>query len=143
MNALSKDLRQRILNYALNHSVRQTARAFHVSPNTVQQLKKLFYETGGMDPRPSKPVHAHAVSPEGELYLKALLLEEVDLTLERLCELYWQAYGVRVGVATMHLTLKRMGLSYKKKTFHDPKKDEEGAEGIKVSYACQLEGVVP
>ena len=58
MNALSKDLRQRILNYALNHSVRQTARAFHVSPNTVQQLKKLFYETGGMDPRPSKPVHA-------------------------------------------------------------------------------------
>ena len=44
MNALSKDLRQRILNYALNHSVRQTARAFHVSPNTVQQIKKLFYE---------------------------------------------------------------------------------------------------
>ena len=143
MNALSKDLRQRILNYALNHSVRQTARAFHVSPNTVQQIKKLFYETGGIEPRPSKPVHAHAVSPEGELYLKALLLEEVDLTLERLCELYWQAYGVRVGVATMHLTLRRMGLSYKKKTFHDPKKNEEGAEGIKVSYACQLEGVAP
>ena len=109
MNALSKDLRQRILNYALNHSVRQTARAFHVSPNTVQQIKKLFYETGGIEPRPSKPVHAHAVSPEGELYLKALLLEEVDLTLERLCELYWQAYAVRVGVTTMHLTLKRMG----------------------------------
>ena len=143
MNALSKDLRQRILNYALNHSVRQTARAFHVSPNTVQQIKKLFYETGGIEPRPSKPVHAHAVSPEGELYLKALLLEEVDLTLERLCELYGQAYGVRVGVTTMHLTLKRMGLSYKKKTFHDPKKNAEGAEGIKVSYACQLEGVVP
>ncbi len=83
MNALSKDLRQRILNYALNHSVRQTARAFHVSPNTVQQIKKLFYETGGIEPRPSKPVHAHAVSPEGEMYLKALLLEEVDLTLDK------------------------------------------------------------
>ena len=75
--------------------------------------------------------------------MKTLILEEVDLTLERLCELYGQAYGVRVGVATMHLTLKRMGLSYKKKTFHDPKKNEEGAEGIKVSYACQLEGVAP
>ena len=36
-----------------------------------------------------------------------------------------------------------MGLSYKKKTFHDPKKNQEGAEGIKVSYACQLEGVAP
>jgi len=39
----------------------------------------------------------------------------VDLTLEELCEFYEQAYGVRVGVATMHLTLKRMGLTYKKK----------------------------
>jgi len=41
-------------------------------------------------------------------------LEEVDLTLEWLCEFYWQAYGIRVGVSTMHFTLKRMGLSYKK-----------------------------
>lgn len=143
MNALSKDLRQKILNYALSHSVRKTARRFQVSPNTVHLLKKLFYETGGIEPRPRNAVHAHAVSPEGELYLKTLILEEVDLTLERLCELYGQAYGVRVGVTTMHLTLKRMGLSYKKKTFHDPKQNKEGAEGIKVSYACQLEGVAP
>jgi transposase len=141
MNALSIDLRQRILNHALNHSVRQTARAFQVSPNTVHLLKKLFYETGGIEPRPCNAVHDHAVSPAGELYLQALLLEEVDVTLERLCELYRQAYGVRVGVAAMHLTLKRMGLSYKKKTFHDPKKHAEGAADIKDSYACQLEGV--
>ena len=81
--------------------------------------------------------------PEGELYLKSLLLDEVDLTLERLCELYQEAYGVRIGVTTMHFTLKRMGLTYKKKTFHDPKKNKEGAEGVKASYACQLEGVAP
>ena len=143
MNALSKDLRQRIFNYALNHSVRKTARTFHVSPNTVHLLKKLFYETGGIEPRSCKAVHAHAVSPEGELYLQALLLEEADLTLERLCELYGQAYGVRVGVTTMHFTLKRMGLSYKKKTFHDPKRRKEGANGIKDSYLCQLDGVTP
>ena len=59
--------------------------------------------------------------------LKALLLEEVDLTLERLCELYWQAYAVRVGVTTMHLTLKRMGLSYKKKDL--PRPEEERGRG--------------
>ncbi len=52
--------------------------------------------------------------------------------LERLCELYGQAYGVRVGVTTMHFTLKRMGLTYKKKTFHDPKQSEDGANGIKL-----------
>jgi transposase len=143
MNALSIDLRQRILNYALTHPVRTTARRFQVSPNTVHLLKKLFYETGGIEPRPCHAVHDHAVSPAGELYLQALLLEEVDATLERLCELYRQAYGVRVGVTTMHLTLRRMGLSYKKKTFHDPKKDAEGAAGLRDSYACQLEGVAP
>ena len=115
MNALSKDLRQRIFNYALTHSVRKTARIFHVSPNTVHLLKKLFYETGGLEPRPCKAVHAHAVSPAGELFLQALLLEDVDLTLEELCGLYRQTYGVRVGVATMHLTLKRMGYTYKNK----------------------------
>ena len=143
MGALSKDLRQRILNYALSHPVRKTARRFQVSPNTVHLLKKLFYETGGIEPRPRHAVHAHAVSPEGELYLQTLVLEDVDSTLEQFCERYQQAYGVRVGVTTMHNTLKRMGLSYKKKTFHDPKQDGEGAEAVKASYACQLEGVAP
>ena len=46
MNALSKDLRQRILNYALTHPVRQTAAIFQVSPDTVQRLKNLYYKTG-------------------------------------------------------------------------------------------------
>ena len=53
MIAHSKDLRQKILNCALSHSVRKTARRFQVSPNKVHLLKKLFYETGGV-PRPEK-----------------------------------------------------------------------------------------
>ena len=56
MNVLSKDLRQRILNYALTHPVRLTARIFQVSPNTVHLLKKLWYETGSIEPRESKAV---------------------------------------------------------------------------------------
>ncbi len=115
MNALSNDLRQRILNYAFNHSVRQTADVFQVSPNTVHCLKKLYYETGGVAPRPCRAVHEHAVSPEGEMYLKILLLEDVDLTLAQLCDRYEETYGVRVGVSTLHLTLKRLGLTLKKK----------------------------
>ncbi len=114
MNALSNDLRQRILNYALTHPVRQTADIFQVSPNTVHCLKKLYYETGGVAPRPCLAVHEHAVSPEGEMYLKILLLEEVDLTLAQLCDRYEDVYGARVGISTMHLTLKRLGLTLKK-----------------------------
>jgi transposase len=117
MNALSNDLRQRVLNYALTHSVRQTAELFQVSPNTVHCLKKLYYETGGVAPRPCRAVHEHAVSSEGEMYLQILLKEDVDLTLAQLCDNYEDIYGVRVGVSTMHHTLKHLGLTLKKKLF--------------------------
>jgi len=115
MNAHSNDLRQRILNYSLNHSVRKTARTFQVSPDTVHRLKKLFYSTSSIIPLPPQRVYPHAVSPEGELFIQALLLDEVDLTLEELCTRYENTYGVRVGLTTMHHTLKRLKISYKKK----------------------------
>jgi transposase len=78
-------------------------------------LKKLFFETGGVVPRPPQKVNRRAVSPAGELYLQALLAEEVDLTLDELCERYESAYGVRIGVTTMHNTLKRLGFTRKKR----------------------------
>ena len=115
MNAHSIDLRQRIFNYNLTHSVRQTAEVFRVSPETVQRLKNLFFETGDLAPRPCNAVHEHAVSPEGELYLQVLLKEQPDMTLQQLCENYQLVYGVTVGITTMHNLLKRLGFSRKKK----------------------------
>jgi transposase len=115
MNVHSMDLRRRILNHALFHSIRETARTFQVSPDTVYRLKKLFHDTGDIVPRPVRVNPVRAVSPEGELYLQALLLEQVDLTLEELCRRYEDTYGVRVGLTTMHNTLKRLKLTYKKK----------------------------
>jgi transposase len=114
MSALSLDLRKRIFNYAMNHSIRDTAQVFDVSPNTVYQLQKLYYETGGLVPRPKPTTHAHAVSSEGELYLQVLLAEDVDLTLDQLCARYEETYGVRVGRTTMHNTLKRLNFTRKK-----------------------------
>lgn len=115
MNVLSKDLRRRVLNYALTHPIRQTAKIFQVSPDTVWRLKKLYHETGDINVHHVQAVHEHAVSPEGELYLQTLLRERVDLTLAQLCDRYEEVYSVRVGVTTMHNTLKRLGYSFKKK----------------------------
>jgi transposase len=143
MNVLSKDLRQRILNYALTHPVRQTAAIFQVSPDTVQRLKNLYYETGGIVLPAVQAIHEHAVSPEGELYLQILLRENVDMTLAQLCDRYEEAYGVRVGVTTMHNTLKRLDYSLKKKTFYDPKRLDDEAIGEKLSYISQLDGIKP
>ncbi len=111
MNALSLDLRRRILNHALTSSVRKTAEVFQVSPNTVHMLKKLFFETGGIQPRAPKLPHARHISAAGELYLQTLLLEDPDATLGELCDRYDQAYGVRVCTSTMFYTLRRLGFS--------------------------------
>jgi len=115
MNALSIDLRQRILHYSLTHPIRQTAEVFQISPDTVQRLKNLYYETGRVEPRPCQAKHWKAISEEGELYLKSHVMENPDLTLEALCEHYQLVYGVEVGVTTMHNTLKRIGITRKKK----------------------------
>lgn len=143
MNALSNDLRWRIFSYSLSHSVRETAKVFQVSPNTVHLLTKLFIETGDLAPRVAEAVHPHRVSPEGEMFLQILLREEVDLTLEELCERYRNAYGVRVGISTMHETLKSLGFTYKKKTFYDPNKNGDENEAKKDFYINRLEGIKP
>lgn len=115
MNALSIDLRQRILNYSLTHSIKQTVDVFQVSRGTVRRLKNLYYQTGGVAPMPVKADHWKAISSEGELYLKAYVLEHPDLTLGQLCEHYGLVYGVTPGVATMHNALKRIGITRKKR----------------------------
>ena len=75
MNALSMDLRQRVLNHALTHSLRDTAETFKVCQVTVINLKKLYFETGSVKPRERKklPPGRH-ITPAGELYLQTYLL---------------------------------------------------------------------
>lgn len=114
MNAYSMDFRIRMFNHSLAHSVRKTAEVFRVSPNTVHRLQKLFFETGQLTPKPSHAGRPRVVSEEGELFLKVLLREEVDLTLDELRERHAAAYGVQVSLGAMHDTLQRLGLTRKK-----------------------------
>lgn len=115
MSRLSQDLRKRILNHAKTHSIRRTAEAFSVSPDAVFRLKKLHAETGGTLPRQRGPRQNRSVSDAGELYLKSVIAEDSDVTLGSLCETYLRVYGVSVALSTMHGTLKRMGITLKKK----------------------------
>ena len=115
MTTHSRDLRQRIINYGLVHPVRQTAELFQVSPTTVQSLKRLYYETGGIAPRQRNTTPDRLIPPGGELWLQALLAETPDLSLAELCGKYKGIYGVLVSTSTMHNTLKRMEYSFKKK----------------------------
>lgn len=143
MKPYSHDLRIRIFSYSLTHSIRDTAKIFQVSPNTVFLLRRLFIETGSLNPRDHPLEHPHLITPEGELYLALLLSEENDLTLAELCDRYEQAYGVRVSIGTMYNTLEHLNITRKKKTFSDPKKHSPAAEATKKDYDEQLQAIEP
>lgn len=143
MKPYSDDLRVRIFSYSLTHSIRQTARIFRVSPNTVYLLKCLFVETGSLTPRDYPLERSHLITPEGELYLGLLLSEENDLTLAELIDRYELAYGVRVSMGTMFNTLEHLNITRKKKTFSDPKKNSDAAQVDKKNYDKQLETIGP
>jgi transposase len=143
MKPYSYDLKIRIINYSLSNSIQETADIFGISPNTVFLLKKLFIETGNLNPRNRKHESPHLITPEGELYLQLLLAETVDLTLEELCNLYEEAYSVRVSIGTMYNTLKKLNITRKKKKYSDPKKNTDEVKEKKENYDEQLKKIEP
>ena len=143
MKPYSYDLRIRLYNYSLTHSIRETARIFRVSPNTVYLLKQLFIETGSLNPRECQFEHPHLITAEGEIYLQLLISEEPDLTLETLRNRYEETYGIRVSIGTLYNTLERLNLTRKKKTFSDPKKSTAEGKAKKETYDKELEAIEP
>ena len=143
MKSYSLDLRVRLLSSLLSRSIRETAKLFNVSPNTVYLLKKQFTETGSLEPRERKRKASRLMTPEGELYLQLLLSENADLTLEELRDRYEKTYGVRVSIGTLFNTLKKLNITRKKKTFSDPKKKTDEVKRKKENYDRQLENIEP
>lgn len=138
MRPYSYDLRIRIHSYSLTHTIREAAKVFLVSPNTVRLLRKLFIETGSLNPRVNSYEHPYLITIEGETYLRLLLSKEVDLTLEEIRQRYADAFGILVSIGTIYNTLERLNFSFKKKTFSDPK---ESPANVKEEYAEKLKAI--
>lgn len=143
MKPYSYDLRVRIYQYSLTHTLVETAKVFNVCIDTVVKLRKLHVETGDLKPRKHSGESSCAVSPEGEFFLRLLLKLEPDLTLEELCERYEKEFDVHVCSATMHNTLKRMNITRKKKNFSDPKKHTPENKAKKVEYDEKIAKISP
>jgi transposase len=124
----------------LTHTIRETAEIFSVSPSTVHLFRKLFTETGSLNPRAPLYDRPYLITPEGETFLQLLLAQEVDLTLEEIRYRYENVFGILVSMGTMYNTLERLNFSRKKKTFSDPKKST--AE-VKEEYFEKLEAIPP
>lgn len=122
MKAYPIELRTRIYNFSLTHTIHATAKHFHVSPNTVFTLKKLYNETGSLEPRKSDYHHEHIITPECELYIQYRVVKQPDITLGDLCADCQQMYGVNPSISTMSNMLKKLGFTSKRKSFSEPKK---------------------
>ena len=114
--AYSLDLRQKIIDaYTVGGiSQRGLAKQFGVAKSFIQKLLKQYRETGSIAPKvrveqtPPKLNDAHRV------ILAEIVEANNDATLAELCDQIYDRTSIRVGITTMHTTLKRMGLSVKK-----------------------------
>ena len=121
MKPYSNDLREKVLHYSFNHSLADTATTFDISKNTVFLLRKLYNETGGVQPRNKKRTCERLISSEGEIFLEALILTEPDLSNRDLRNAYKEKFGVSMCHGTMANALKKLNLTYKKKFYRSKK----------------------
>ena len=112
----SLDLRQKIVNaYDQGDlSQRSLAKQFGVAKSFVQKLLKQRRETGSIAPKVREEQTPPKLNDDHRIILAQLVEVTNDATLAELCHQIHEKTGVRVGVTTMHNTLKQMNLTVKK-----------------------------
>jgi transposase len=140
MKAYPNELRIRVLEaYQRGEgSRRKLADRFQVSFQFVLQLIKRFRQTGRIDPKPAGGGNRRAIDAAGEKVLRQWLGEQSDLTLLQLCARYEEQRGVKISQSAMGRALLRMGMSRKKKTFYDPKRQTENVLTRTQEYFAKL-----
>ena len=118
MTVYSKDLRQRIVEAyeAGEDSIRGLAERFGVSPTTVQDYVRRWRKTGSVSPA----TYRHGPEPripDAHLgWVRLLVAEQNDATLEEYAARYTKRYGVQVRKSAFAKALRRARLTRKKRT---------------------------
>jgi transposase len=112
MKAYSMDLRSRVLAACdEGMSTAEVAEMFSVSPAWVRRLKQRRQQTGEWAPRrPSRRGPAPLLEPHLQR-LRQLVNDHPDRTASQ----YRDLLGIAVSAITVWRTLKRLGLTFKKK----------------------------
>jgi len=110
---LSVDLRQRILaSYDEQEGTREDiARRFRVSLGMVKKLLQQRRHVGDIGPLHHRAGRKPLIVASHQQQMRKLLGQKVDLTLRELRE----ALALECSLQAIHVTLVRMGLSYKKR----------------------------
>ena len=120
MKAYSMDLRQRIYGALERESIRRTAERFEVSEYFMYSLKKRYRQAGTLAPKAHRGGQKRRVDEAGSRYIKQVLAEEPDLTLNELCQRYLDKFAQLVSKSAMDRALKWLGITRKKRPLRSP-----------------------
>ena len=117
---LSQDLRRRIVRAVeKGSSIRQAAARYEVSPSAAVKLMRRLRETGSVRPERIGGHRRPVLEPHRDL-LRALVDAKSGITLSEI-QAELRARGIVVqALSTIHLTLRRMGLTRKKRRLERP-----------------------
>ena len=114
-----KELRERVVNTWLEGTATQeeVAERFCVGLQTVVRWVGRLRTTGSLDPSPMGGARRPYVVDEAGLAMVREIIECVpEITLPELCTAYQEERGVRVSPQTMSDTVRRTGLTKKKRS---------------------------
>lgn len=114
----SSDLRVKIIEEIQEekHTKTEIAEQFRVSRSFVYGLWSRFEKTGSYEAKPRGNTTPPKVDATGEDHIREWLSNEPDLTLNDLCERYDEHFNILMGKSSMDRALKRMKITYKKKS---------------------------
>jgi transposase len=123
MPSHSLDLRQRIVSlYEKGEgSIRQLAKRFLVSPDSVRRLLKTYRTTGSVAPKPHAGGSQPTLNAAEQQILRELIEADNDATLVQLAQRLAERTEVRVSGSTVSRTLTKMGITRKKKALRPVK----------------------
>jgi transposase len=112
---LSRDLRERIVQAVEGgSSMRGAAARFAVSPSSAIKLMARVRATGSSAPARYGGHRRPLLAPHEDL-LRELVEERPDITLAEIQAELRRERGIAVCLATIHVSLRRLGLRHKKK----------------------------
>jgi transposase len=115
MKAYSMDIRERVMENLEQDSMRKTAKRFRVSEYFVYRLKRRYKDAGTLAPKPHGGGHGPIVDEGGGEFIRAVLAEALDLTLNELCQRYEARFAVKVSKSSMDRALRRLNVTRKKR----------------------------
>lgn len=118
MRPHSADLRRRIVTlYERGEgSIRQLAKRFQVSPDSVRCLIKQYRAIGGISPKPYTGGPQPMLQATHHEVLRELIETDNDATLAQLAQRLAIRTGMHVSSSTISRTLSKLGITRKKKS---------------------------